>query len=216
MRDAGEEDVVEWSAPALRIGVRVEQQLVDVRLHGSGGGGFLFRVKDRKRKEAELALKILSPLRANDPVWVARFLQEARGIGALDHPHLVRVFDIFEANLPYYTMEFVSGLSLGERLDSDGPVPWSIGLDWVLQAAARVGDVVVVTNAQQGWVELACAALMPTLAPLLAGLRVVSARSLHEVPGKFEPGKWKRLCFAAEVAAHVGRHGPRTQPLAAN
>jgi hypothetical protein len=64
-----------------------------------------------------------------------------------------------------------------------------------LETAKRRGAVAIVTNGEQGWVEMSCEAIMPSLQPHLAGVRIVSARSRHEKPGLFEPTKWKCLAF---------------------
>jgi serine/threonine-protein kinase len=112
-----EDELVETIARRI-----LDRRYVDAHLFNKGGGGFLFRVKDRLRSGEELALKILSPLQMNDPMVVRRFLREARTVGALDHPNLIRVYDVFEASLPYYTMEFVEACSVMELMQSVGPM----------------------------------------------------------------------------------------------
>jgi phosphoglycolate phosphatase-like HAD superfamily hydrolase len=65
-----------------------------------------------------------------------------------------------------------------------------------LETAKRRGGVAIVTNAQEGWLEMSCEALMPSLQPHLAGVRIISARSRYEKRGLYEPTTWK--CFAFE------------------
>ena len=94
----------------------------DPELVARGGMGFVFRVTDAERGGAMLALKVLSPFLANVPVIRERFLRESERLAELDHPHLVRVYDVFPANLPYYTMEFLTGRSLQQVLAREGPL----------------------------------------------------------------------------------------------
>ena len=54
----------------------------------------------------------------------ARFLKEARNIAKLDHPGIVKVFDVFEEyNTAYYVMEYISGSNLKEIIKRNGPLP---------------------------------------------------------------------------------------------
>lgn len=64
-----------------------------------------------------------------------------------------------------------------------------------LEAAKRRGGVAIVTNAEQGWVEMSCEAIMPSLQAHLEGVRIVSARSRYEKHGIFAPTTWKCLAF---------------------
>jgi len=73
-----------------------------------------------------------------------------------------------------------------------------------LETAKRRGGVAIVTNGEQGWVEMSCEAIMPSLQPHLAGVTIVSARSRHEKPGLFEPTKWKCLAFEEVVREFYG------------
>mmetsp|Transcript_100689 Transcript_100689/g.288524 ORF Transcript_100689/g.288524 Transcript_100689/m.288524 type:complete len:224 (+) Transcript_100689:647-1318(+) len=70
---------------------------------------------------------------------------------------------------------------------------------WCLAAALKVGTVVIITNAEAGWVEYSAKRFMPRLLPLLQTMRVVSARSTYE---RFYPGAplcWKAAAFAHEA-----------------
>jgi len=76
-----------------------------------------------------------------------------------------------------------------------------------LQQALALGRVVIVTNAAEGWVQDSCRRLMPSLAPTLAQLRIVSARALAEPLGVRSPTEWKTLAFRAEVRAFRAQLG---------
>jgi hypothetical protein len=69
-----------------------------------------------------------------------------------------------------------------------------------LRLAKREGRVVLVTNAEKGWVELSCRKFSPWLFPFLEGLKIVSARSEYEHRGIASPFEWKYLAFESEIS----------------
>jgi len=70
---------------------------------------------------------------------------------------------------------------------------------------------VLLTNAERGWVELSCLKFVPTLLPLIEGVKIVSARTNYEEPGCASPLQWKQLAFEAEIALAIGA-GPLRDP----
>jgi PAS domain S-box-containing protein len=86
------------------------------RLHATGGIGRVWLASDRELGR-EVALKELRPERADDARLWARFLQEARVTGQLEHPGVVPVYELARRpkdRQPYYTMRFVRGRTLSE------------------------------------------------------------------------------------------------------
>jgi serine/threonine-protein kinase PpkA len=73
--------------------------------------------------EREVAIKVLHPELAADPKAAARFLDEARLLAGLSHPHVVPVWDVgVEAGgLPYFSMRYLPGGDLAGRI-ADGPL----------------------------------------------------------------------------------------------
>lgn len=69
----------------------------------------------------------------------------------------------------------------------------------LLEQATTLGDVVIITNAEEGWVQLSCLRFMPRLLPLLRRVPVVSARTQYEAMGIYCPAECKRLAFEREV-----------------
>jgi serine/threonine protein kinase len=73
--------------------------------------------------ERTVALKVITPERARDPVFRARFRRECRLAAAIDHPHVVEVFQAGqERGLLYLTMRYVDGADLGETLAAGRPL----------------------------------------------------------------------------------------------
>jgi len=79
---------------------------------GAGAMGVVFRGRDLEL-ERDVAVKLLAPARALDPVGRDRLLREARAAAALNHPRIVTIFDIGEEEgAPFLVMEIVRGTSL--------------------------------------------------------------------------------------------------------
>ena len=86
------------------IGKRLGHYQVVDKL-GAGGMGEVYRATDTKLRR-EVALKVLPPDMALDPERLARFQREARAVAALNHPHIVTIFSVEEADgIHFLTME---------------------------------------------------------------------------------------------------------------
>lgn len=68
-----------------------------------------------------------------------------------------------------------------------------------LEIAKMHGTVVLVTNAEEGWVQLSCQKFMPSLYASLQDLKIISARSTYERQGVVSASEWKYLAFKSEV-----------------
>jgi hypothetical protein len=103
----------------------LEGQTLDGRyqlgsLLGVGGMARVYLASDRLL-ERQVAVKVLSPPYAQDPVFVERFRREARSAASLSHPNIVAVFDSgSDAGLHYLVMEYVPGQSLAQLLTRQG------------------------------------------------------------------------------------------------
>ena len=90
-------------------------------LLGKGGMGEVYRARDTKLGR-EVALKILPAELAADPVRLERFQREARAVAALNHPHIVTLYSVEEADgVPFLTMELVEGDDLQQALAEGQP-----------------------------------------------------------------------------------------------
>src|SRR5260370_22541800 len=89
---------------------------------GSGGMGSVF-LCEHKLMRRRVAVKVLPTAKAEDPSSLERFYREARAVAALDHPNIVRAYDIDQDdNLPFLVMEYVDGASLQEIGRRGGPM----------------------------------------------------------------------------------------------
>ncbi|HEY7330970.1 MAG TPA: PAS domain S-box protein [Gemmataceae bacterium] len=85
-------------------------------LHASGGIGQVWLAHDSALGR-DVALKEIRPERRDDRDIQARFLQEARITGQLEHPGVVSVYELSRGEQdrrPFYTMRFVKGRTLSE------------------------------------------------------------------------------------------------------
>ena len=81
----------------------------------------MYRATDTKLGR-EVALKVLPPEVASDPERLARFQREARAVAALNHPHIVTIFSVEEAeSVHFLTMELVEGQALDRLIPAGGP-----------------------------------------------------------------------------------------------
>src|SRR5262245_66648936 len=63
------------------------------RLIGEGGMGEVYEAED-EHLGRRVALKVVSPRRAGDPVFTAGQRKEARTLARMDHPNIVRIHDV--------------------------------------------------------------------------------------------------------------------------
>jgi len=102
---------------------------------GAGGMGEVYRATDT-RLGRDVAIKVLPPDTAAHPDRRQRFEQEARAASALNHPNILTVYDIGEADgTTYIAMELVDGKTLRELLASGEPLPTKRFLDIAVQTA---------------------------------------------------------------------------------
>jgi hypothetical protein len=73
-----------------------------------------------------------------------------------------------------------------------------------LHAAEGLGKVVIVTNAEDGWVDLSCRRWLPTLHPIVSKMDHVSARSTWEQVGLTQPVEWKAKEFDHIISTFYG------------
>jgi serine/threonine protein kinase len=88
---------------------------------GQGGMGEVYKAEDRKLGR-QVALKLLPPDAAGDEKAKRRLLQEARAASALNHPNIVTIYSIEEAEgSDFIAMEYVEGQTLKSMIDL-GPI----------------------------------------------------------------------------------------------
>jgi serine/threonine-protein kinase len=101
------------------IGRRLGKYTLESSL-GEGGMAAVFR-SHHPQFDRPVAIKILPPTVGQDPGFRARFEREGRTIASLNHPNIIRVYDIDEADgLFYMVMDLLPGGTLEARLREGG------------------------------------------------------------------------------------------------
>src|SRR5688572_4317668 len=104
-------------APGTRLG-----SYVIVSPLGAGGMGEVYLAKD-SRLGREVAIKVLPTDVATDRDRLTRFEREAKAVSALNHPHIVTLYEVGSSDSgPFIVMERIDGRSVRELLD-EGPLP---------------------------------------------------------------------------------------------
>jgi serine/threonine protein kinase len=102
---------------------------------GSGGMGSVY-LCEHKLMRRRVAVKVLPTAKADDPSSRERFYREARAVAALDHPNIVRAYDIDQDdNLHFLVMEYVDGASLQEVIKKTGPMDVARAAHYIRQSA---------------------------------------------------------------------------------
>ena len=87
---------------------------------GEGGMGEVYLAEDTRLKR-KVALKVLPPEMAGDQSRLERFQREAEVVAAMDHPNIVTIFSVEEADgVHFLTMSYIEGKSLGELIPEGG------------------------------------------------------------------------------------------------
>src|SRR5215217_6956800 len=87
---------------------------------GKGGMGVVYLAEQLEPVHREVAVKVLRTFEDSDRV-VARFNAERQALAVMDHPNITKVFDagITENGWPYFVMERVTGISLGQYANAN-------------------------------------------------------------------------------------------------
>ena len=109
-------DIIDIGDPA-EVAKKLPQFEI-IELLGRGGMGVVYKAR-QLQLDRIVAVKILPPVDALSPDFVARFTREARALAKLNHPNIVNVHDFGETGGLYYIiMEYVDGANLRQLLEA--------------------------------------------------------------------------------------------------
>jgi eukaryotic-like serine/threonine-protein kinase len=112
-------------------------------LLGAGGMGEVYRARDT-RLGRDVAIKVLPAERLADEGRRRRFVHEAQAASALNHPHIVTIYEIESAGeIDFIVMEYVRGTSLDARIPRHG-----LRLNELLRIAIPVADALAAAHAR--------------------------------------------------------------------
>src|SRR5512136_438207 len=102
---------------------------------GEGGMGVVYKAHDT-HLDRFVAIKVLPPERVADPDRKRRFIQEAKAASALNHPNIITIHDIDQAEgIDFIAMEYVAGKTLDELIPRKG-----MRLTLALKYAVQIAD----------------------------------------------------------------------------
>jgi eukaryotic-like serine/threonine-protein kinase len=106
-----------------------------LRLLGTGGMSSVYLAEHRLSAQKR-AIKVLPRRRVSDKSYLDRFYQEARAAASLNHPNVVRMYDIcHEADTHYMVMEYVQGQDLYDLVKANGPLAFAEAVGYCVQTA---------------------------------------------------------------------------------
>ncbi|WP_411977232.1 serine/threonine-protein kinase [Streptomyces decoyicus] len=118
-------------------GRRIAEYLLQDEI-GRGGMAVVYRAEDL-RLGRTVAVKLLAPELARNDTFRRRFAHESRVAAAIDHPHIVPVFEAGETDgVLYIAMRYVRGRDLRALLDRDGPLSLETACRIALQVASAL------------------------------------------------------------------------------
>lgn len=98
-----------------------------------GGMGAVYKGRSRLNGEV-VAIKVLPPTTAKNPVLLKRFEQEFNAAHQINHPNVVKAIEYCGVGpTPFLVMEFVDGESLGQKIERDGPMVEEVAIRLLAQ-----------------------------------------------------------------------------------
>jgi serine/threonine-protein kinase len=127
-----------WQVDNLLGGKHKGFRLGSYRLQRKLGRGGMSTVylAEHELMRRQAAIKVLPRKRVADSSYLARFHREAQAAAALDHPNIVRIYDVAaDGNVHYIAMEFIDGHDLQTLVANDGRLDFDTAADYIAQAS---------------------------------------------------------------------------------
>ncbi len=135
--------------PQSNAGLKTGQVISHFRIEGklgSGGMGEVYLAQDTVLQR-RVALKLLLPVLCRDANHRQRFLREARTVASLDHPNIIKIFEVAEhGGRPFFAMQYIDGrtlavLSKDSMLSPEETVGLAVAISDGLAAAHQHGII---------------------------------------------------------------------------
>jgi len=122
-------------------GSRLPGKIAGYRLDkyvGQGSRAAVYLAED-ERLHRQVALKVLAPELARDAAFRTRMIRESRAAAAVDHPHIIPVYEADEASgTLYVAMRYVRGGDARSLLNRLGPLPFGGAWHLIAQIASAL------------------------------------------------------------------------------
>jgi eukaryotic-like serine/threonine-protein kinase len=108
---------------SLQPGTVISGRYEVVKSLGMGSMGVVYACRHRDLQGHIVSVKVLFPEVAQDQIAAARFKNEICASYVVSHPNVVRAYEyLTDGDLVAYSMEYVNGGDLADRLEKDGPL----------------------------------------------------------------------------------------------
>jgi len=134
--------LTEWQSEKLLQGRHKGFLLGRYRLLSLLGTGEMSAVylAEHITMERRCAIKVLPAAKVKDTSYLGRFLREAKAVATLNHPNIVKAYDVDQqveggTEIHFLVMEYVDGKNLGKHVEERGPLSYIETADYIRQAA---------------------------------------------------------------------------------
>ncbi len=134
--------LTEWQSEKLLQGRHKGFVLGRYRLLSLLGTGEMSAVylAEHVMMERRCAIKVLPANKVQDTSYLGRFHREARAVASLNHPNIVKAFDVDKqieggAEIHFLVMEYVAGKNLGKLTQEQFPLSYEAIADYIRQGA---------------------------------------------------------------------------------
>ena len=115
------------------IGKKLDGRYEILQLIGVGGMANVYKARD-VIDERLVAVKILREEYASNEEFVRRFKNESKAIAALNHPNIVKVYEVsFSDKMQSIVMEYIDGITLKDYIDQQKIIRWKEAVHFTVQ-----------------------------------------------------------------------------------
>lgn len=115
------------------VGKRLDGRYEIEEIVGVGGMSVVYKAHD-EIDDRTVAVKILKEELLQNEEFRRRFKNESKAIAVMDHPNIVKVYDVgFGDRVQYIVEEYIDGITLKEYIERQGVLPWKDALYFATQ-----------------------------------------------------------------------------------
>ncbi len=104
--------------------------------HIASGGMSTIYLAEHVQMRRQVAIKVLPPVLTNKASHLDRFYVESQIIASLDHPNIVKAYDVAqEKDFHYLVLEYVDGWDLQRLVGREGPLGYEVAAEYIRQVA---------------------------------------------------------------------------------
>jgi len=115
------------------VGQRIDGRYNIYEIIGVGGMAVVYKAYDTLN-QMTVAIKVLKDEYLNNEEFCRRFRNESKAVAMLNHPNIVKVFDVkLSQNLQYIVMEYINGITLKEYIEQQREIRWKEAVHFTIQ-----------------------------------------------------------------------------------